>query len=110
MHSSISTRLPDWAQEWLGSIMLLGPILLIVFVAWLLQRTIRSVILTAAELYDLPRHLIRPAVLLMRWAIYLSAPPLILGRLGGSGTVLWTAFTGLAAGAAAALSASWRGL
>lgn len=107
MHSSISTRLPDWAQEWLGSIMLLGPILLIVFVAWLLQRTIRSILLKAGELYDLPRHLIRPAVLFMRWAIYLSAALLILGRLGVSGTVLWTAFTGFAAVAAVAFFAAW---
>src|SRR5690606_14305769 len=107
MHSSISTRLPDWAQEWLGSIMLLGPILLIVFVAWLLQRTIRSVILKARELYDLPRHLIRPAVLFMRWAIYLSAALPVMGRLGVSGTVLWTAFTSFAAVAAVAFFAAW---
>src|SRR5690606_17314601 len=107
MHSSISTRLPDWAQEWLGSIMLLGPILLIVFVAWLLPRTIRSVILKAGELYDLPRLLLRAAVLFLGWSVYRSGELLSLGRLVQSGTVLWTAFAGFGAVAAVAFFAAW---
>src|SRR5690554_2547040 len=107
MRSSIIDYLPEWAHEWLGSVMLLGPIFLIVFLAWLLQRTIRGIILKAGELYDLPRHLVKPAILFTRWAIYISAVLMVLGRLGVSGTVLWTAFTGFAAVAAVAFFAAW---
>lgn len=107
MRFSITDHLPEWAHEWLGSIMLLGPIFLIVLIAWLLQRTLRGIILKAGELYDLPRHLVRPAILFVRWAIYISAAFMVLGRLGVSGTVLWTAFTGFAAVAAVAFFAAW---
>lgn len=107
MFASFSAHLPLWTHEWLGSIALLSQLLLIIVVAMLLQRSIRRVILKTGEIYDLPRHLVRPAILFTRWAIVVSASLLVLGRLGVSGTVLWTAFTGFAAVAAVAFFAAW---
>lgn len=86
---------------------LIGQVILIVVVAMLLQRSIRRVILKAGEHYDLPRHLTRPSILFSRWTIILAATLLVLGRLGVSGTVLWTAFTGFAAVGAVAFFAAW---
>lgn len=107
MPSDLSTYLPVWTHEWLGSITLLSQVLLIIVVALLLQRSLRRIILKTGELYDLPRHLVRPAILFTRWTIVVSASLLVLGRLGVSGTVLWTAFTGFAAVAAVAFFAAW---
>lgn len=87
--------------------MLLGQIFLIALIAMLLQRSLRRIILKAGEHYDLPRHLVRPAVLFTRWTIVAATSLLILGRLGVSGTVLWTAFTGFAAVGAVAFFAAW---
>src|SRR5690606_33076522 len=107
MHATLIEYLPPWSHEWLGSITLLGQVALIVFAAFLLQRSLSRILLKAGELYDLPRHLIRPAILFTRWAIVVSTALLVLGRLGVSGTVLWTAFTGFAAVAAVAFFAAW---
>lgn len=107
MPSSLSTHLPSWTHEWLGSMALIGQVILIVVAAMLLQRSIRRVILKAGEHYDLPRHLTRPSILFSRWTIVLAATLLVLGRLGVSGTVLWTAFTGFAAVGAVAFFAAW---
>ena len=105
--SSFAAQLPSWTHDWLDSLALLGQLLLIVILAMLLQRSIRRVIVKTGEIYDLPRHLVRPAILFTRWAIVVSAGLLVLGRLGVSGTVLWTAFTGFAAVAAVAFFAAW---
>lgn len=104
---TLTTLFPEWTHDWLGSIMLLGQIFLIVLVAILLQRSLRRIILKTGEHYDLPRHLVRPSVLFTRWTIVIATSLLILGRLGVSGTVLWTAFTGFAAVAAVAFFAAW---
>lgn len=107
MQATFIEYLPPWSHEWLGSIILLGQVAVIVVAALVLQRSLRRIILKTGELYDLPRHLIRPAILFTRWAIVVSATLLVLGRLGVSGTVLWTAFTGFAAVAAVAFFAAW---
>lgn len=107
MKAPLTTYLPGWTHQWLDSIMLLGQVLLIILVALLLQRSLRRIILKAGELYDLPRNLVRPAILFTRWTIVVSASLLVLGRLGVSGTVLWTALTGFAAVAAVAFFAAW---
>jgi len=104
MPSDFTTYLPAWTHEWLDSIVLLGQVLFIILAALLLQRSLRRIILKTGELYDLPRHLVRPAILFTRWTIVVSASLLVLGRLGVSGTVLWTAFTGFAA---VAFFAAW---
>lgn len=107
MSTPLTNRLPVWTHEWLGSITLLGQVLLIALIAVLLQRSLRRVLLKAGEHYDLPRHLIRPSIAISRWIIMGGAILLVLGRLGVSATVLWTAFTGFAAVAAVAFFAAW---
>jgi len=107
MLDSISAHIPPWTQDWFVSISLIAQVLLIVVIALLLQRSFRRLFLKAGELYDLPRHLVRPAILFTRWIIFISAVLLVLERLGVSGTVLWTAFTGFAAVAAVAFFAAW---
>lgn len=107
MSSTITDRLPVWTHEWLGSLTLLGQVLLIVLIAVLLQRSLRRLILKTGEIYDLPPHLVKPSIALTRWIIMASAGLLVLGRLGVSATVLWTAFTGFAAVAAVAFFAAW---
>ena|SRR5690554_1857470 len=104
---SLAEHLPVWTHDWLDSLALLGQLLLIVVLAMLLQRTLRRIIRKAGEHYGLPRHLVRPAVLFTRWTIVTATLLLILGRLGVSATVLWTAFTGFAAVAAVAFFAAW---
>lgn len=107
MTSPFIAHLPPWTHEWLGSITLLGQVLIIILVAVLLQRSLRRVILKAGQLYDLPLHLVRPSIAITRWIIIAGAGLLVLGRLGVSATVLWTAFTGFAAVAAVAFFAAW---
>lgn len=107
MPITLTQRLPAWTHEWFDSIALLGQVLLIILIAVLLQRSVRRIILKTGEFYDLPRNLVRPAILFTRWIIVVSASLLVLGRLGVSGTVLWTALTGFTAVAAVAFFAAW---
>ncbi|MBC2770157.1 mechanosensitive ion channel family protein [Pusillimonas sp. 7-48] len=98
---------PAWSHEWLGSLFLTFQVLVILLGAWFLQRGLRRILLRASERYDLPMHLIQPTATIVRWVIMIAAGLLVLGRLGVSGTVLWTAFTGFAAVAAVAFFAAW---
>lgn len=100
-------RLPSWVQEWLGVIVPLGQILLVLFAAWLVQRLARRLIRRLGESYNLPPEMLVGARRVSTFLVYASALLLILERLGVSGTVLWTAFTGFAAVAAVAFFAAW---
>ena len=82
----MTERLPTWVQDWLGTVLPIGEVLLVLAVAWLLQRLVRAVV----------RRLVANRGL-----------PLVLERMGVSGTVLWTAFTGFAAVGAVAFFAAW---
>lgn len=105
--ASLTPYFPDWAHEWLGSLFLALQLLAIVIAAWLLQRGLRRILQRVGVLYDLPRHLVMPVGSVIRWVIFITAALLVLGRLGVSATVLWTAFTGFAAVAAVAFFAAW---
>ncbi len=107
MFASLMPYFPAWSHEWLGSFVLALQLLLIVIGAWLLQRGLRRVLKRAGVRYDLPMHLMVPTLSIVRWVIMVTAALLVLGRLGVSGTVLWTAFTGFAAVAAVAFFAAW---
>ncbi|MBN9369113.1 MAG: mechanosensitive ion channel family protein [Comamonadaceae bacterium] len=100
-------HLPDWAQDWLDIIVPGAQILLIVGVAWLLQRLLRKLVTRAARHYNLPHAMLVPVNGLIRWSILLSALLLVLERLGVSATVLWSAFTGFATVGAVAFFAAW---
>ena len=101
------THLPDWVQDWLDVIVPALHIVLIVMVAWLVQRLLRKLLNGMAERYDLPHALLVPAIGVIRWLIFSSALLLVLERLGVSATVLWSAFTGFATVGAVAFFAAW---
>lgn len=100
-------QLPLWAQEWLDVIVPLGQIALIVLAAWMLRTLGRRLIHRLCEHYTLPAEMIVGGRRLLGFVIYAAAGLLILERLGVSGTVLWTAFTGFAAVGAVAFFAAW---
>ena len=101
------THLPDWVQDWLDVIVPALHIVLIVVVAWLVQRLLRKLLNGMAERYDLPHALLVPAIGVIRWLIFSAALLLVLERLGVSATVLWSAFTGFATVGAVAFFAAW---
>ena len=101
------THLPEWVQDWLDVIVPALHIVLIVVVAWLVQRLLRKLLNGMAERYDLPHALLVPAIGVIRWLIFSAALLLVLERLGVSATVLWSAFTGFATVGAVAFFAAW---
>ncbi len=103
----LKTRLPEWMQDWLDVIVPGAQILLIVAIAWLLQRTLRRLVTRASAHYQLPGELVNPIKGTIRWLIIASALLLVLERMGVSATVLWTAFTGFATVGAVAFFAAW---
>jgi small-conductance mechanosensitive channel len=99
--------LPDWVQGWLGTVVPIGEVLLVLLVAWLLQRLVRAMVRRLMVHRGLPPEM---ATVLRRVSATLlgcAALLLVLERLGVSGTVLWTAFTGFAAVGAVAFFAAW---
>jgi small-conductance mechanosensitive channel len=99
--------LPAWAQGSLEAILLALQILAIVVAAWLLRMLARRVLERLGARYALPPEIV---VALRRTGNVLiagAAVLLVLDRLGVSGTVLWTAFTGFAAVGAVAFFAAW---
>jgi small-conductance mechanosensitive channel len=99
--------LPLWAQEWFGILVPGLHILLILFLAWLVQRMLRRFIWRIGERYRLPMEVLIPLRGVLTWLIMGSAILMVLERLGVSATVLWTAITGFAAVAAVAFFAAW---
>ena len=100
-------RLPDWVQGWLDTIMPIGQVLLILLAAWLVQRLVRLLVRRLVDRRGLPLEM----AVVLRWLsaslIAAAALLLILERMGVSGMVLWTAFTGFAAVGAVAFFAAW---
>jgi small-conductance mechanosensitive channel len=103
----MSKYLPPFLQEWLGIIVPGLQILGILLIGWLLQRLMRRLVQRLGRLYNLPQDLILPARRLLSLLIFAAIVLAVLERLGVSGTVLWTAFTGFAAVGAVAFFAAW---
>jgi small-conductance mechanosensitive channel len=103
----MTRRLPPWLQEWLGILAPVAQVLLIAVAAWVLQRLIRRMLHRLSERYSLPAEMTLGVRRISAGLLYAAALLLILQRLGVSGTVLWTAFTGFAAVAAVAFFAAW---
>jgi len=100
-------QLPVWVQEWLGVIVPLGQVVLIILGAWLLRLLARRIGDRVWKRYDAPQELVIGSRRVVTFLISAAALLLVLQRLGVSGTVLWTAFTGFAAVAAVAFFAAW---
>ena len=89
---------------------LLAPALLVLLIglaAFLVQLLARRLIGRLARAYRLPREFVVGARRVTAFVIYTTATLIVLERLGVSGAVLWTAFTGFAAVAAVAFFAAW---
>ncbi|MCA0198391.1 MAG: mechanosensitive ion channel family protein [Proteobacteria bacterium] len=100
-------RLPLWAQGWLDTVMPISEVLLIVLVAWLVQRVIRGIARRLVARRGLPPEMATVMRRLSATLLASAAVLLILERMGVSGMVLWTAFTGFAAVGAVAFFAAW---
>ena len=100
-------RLPVWLHDWLDIVVPLSQILLILAIAWLLRMLARRLVERVGSRYTLPPEAVIGARRVLSFLIYAGAFLLVLERLGVSGTVLWTAFTGFAAVAAVAFFAAW---
>lgn len=99
--------MPSWVQEWIGVIVPLSHVVLILIAAWVLRRFAARLIRRLGEHYSLPIEFVVGARRAASFLIGAASLLLILERLGVSGTVLWTAFTGFAAVAAVAFFAAW---
>ena len=104
---NLKSHLPEWVQDWLEVIVPGAQIVLILVVAWALQRLLRRLLTSASARYQLPAELLAPIKGLVRWTVLASAMLLVLERMGVSATVLWTAFTGFATVGAVAFFAAW---
>ena len=99
--------LPVWTHGWLEVIVPAIQILLVLAAAVLLRVLVHRLIRRSCKRYRLPTEM---AVGLRRgsgFLIYGAAILLCLERVGVSGMVLWTAFTGFAAVGAVAFFAAW---
>lgn len=103
----MNRHLPPFLQEWLSIIVPGLQILGILLVGWLLLRLTRRIVQRLARVYNLPPDLMVPTRRLLAVVIYAATLLAVLERLGVSGTVLWTAFTGFAAVGAVAFFAAW---
>ncbi|CAD5106360.1 mechanosensitive ion channel family protein [Zestomonas carbonaria] len=94
--------------EWSEPLVRAGQVILILLLAWLVQRIVtRSISRLGGRYPQVPQELLLPLRGGLRWLIMGSAFMLVLERLGVSAEVLWTALTGFTAVAAVAFFAIW---
>lgn len=103
----ILARLPAWAGDGIESLVLGTQVAAIVLAAWLLMRLVRRLLRRLATAYALPRSMVVLASRVIGLVVYVGALLWSLERMGVSGSVLWTAFTGFAAVGAVAFFAAW---
>ncbi|MDF0734195.1 mechanosensitive ion channel family protein [Pseudomonas entomophila] len=93
--------------QWMDAFWLGLQILLILALAFVLQRVIARTLSRLGQRYPLPPELLVPVRGGLRWLIMGSALLFVLERMGVSATVLWTALSGFVAVAAVAFFAIW---
>lgn len=94
-------------DRWLSVLIPAAQVVFIIVVALLLKKLSSRLVEKLKSHYHLPMEVLVGIRRLLSFIIFSSALFLILDRLGVSGTVLWTAFTGFAAVAAVAFFAAW---
>lgn len=104
---NLRAQLPPWALDWLEVLVPMLQVALIVLGAWLLFRFTRRVIRRITAGYALPGEVAMVSRRIAGFLIYGGALLWSLERMGVSGAVLWTAFTGFAAVGAVAFFAAW---
>lgn len=103
----MSDQLLFLSQQWRDQLLLGLQILLILLVAYVLQRLVVRGFARLGSRYPLPPELLLPLRAGIRWLIIGGALIMVLERLGVSATVIWTAFSGFVAVAAVAFFAIW---
>lgn len=96
-----------FSQRWSDQLLLGLQILLILLVAYVLQRLVVRGLSRLGSRYPLPPELLLPLRGGIRWFIIGGALIMVLERFGVSATVIWTAFSGFVAVAAVAFFAIW---
>ena len=104
---NLHDRLPPWATEWLDIIVPTIEVMLILLSAWLLVRVARMLTRRLTAAYTLPVTVATVFMRIVAALIYSGAVLWALERMGVSGGVLWTAFTGFATVGAVAFFAAW---
>ncbi|PJK11429.1 mechanosensitive ion channel protein MscS [Lysobacteraceae bacterium NML120232] len=101
------SKLPPWLQAWYGEFLLIAQIVLILVVALLLRWVFDKLLKKLSQRYDLPVEVRVGTRRILNVLLGFGTLLLMLERLGVSGGVLWTAFTGFTAVAAVAFFAAW---
>ncbi|UXH76532.1 mechanosensitive ion channel family protein [Roseateles amylovorans] len=104
---SFHDYLPDWAAEWLDILIPTAQVVLIILGAWLSMRLARKALRKLSRTYALPMRMVDLSLRVIGFVVYGGALLWALERLGVSGAVLWTAFTGFATVGAVAFFAAW---
>lgn len=105
--TDLKDLLPDWALPWIASITIGLQIALILLLALLARSLLHCFINRLGDDQHLPVDLVVGGRRLISLLVFGAALLWVLDRLGVSGMVLWTAFTGFAAVAAVAFFAAW---
>lgn len=103
----MSERWLFFSHRWSDQLLLGLQIMLILLVAYVLQRMVVRGLSRLGSRYPLPPELLLPLRGGIRWFIIGGALIMVLERVGVSATVIWTAFSGFVAVAAVAFFAIW---
>jgi small-conductance mechanosensitive channel len=103
----MSEQLLHLSHQWEDQLLLGLQVLIILLVAFVLQRVVVRGLTRLGNRYPLPPELMLPLRSGIRWFIIGGSLIMVLERFGVSGTVLWTAFSGFVAVAAVAFFAIW---
>lgn len=104
---SIHDNLPQWMADWFDVLVPATEVVLIFLLALAIMRVARSVTARIARTYGLPATAVMLTQRVLGFFIYGGAMLWALERMGVSGAVLWSAFTGFAAVGAVAFFAVW---
>ncbi len=104
---SLHDWLPVWAADWLDILVPAVEVILILVGAWLLMRLAHKLIRRITGKYGLPFNVASLFLRVVGALVYVGALLWALERMGVSGAVLWTAFTGFATVGAVAFFAAW---
>lgn len=104
---TIHDNLPQWMADWFDVLVPATEVVLIFLLALAIMRVARGVMARIARTYGLPATAVVLTQRVLGFFIYGGAMLWALERMGVSGAVLWSAFTGFAAVGAVAFFAVW---
>lgn len=104
---SLHDQLPQWAADWFDVLVPTLQVLFILMAALMVMRIARHLIRKLTVTYGLPAKFASMSRRVVGFVVWAGAVLWVLERLGVSGGVLWTAFTGFATVGAVAFFAAW---